>query len=576
MSEQTVDSLVVKLGLDTAAFDKGRKDVDEGLDDTKDKAEKTGKDVEQSGKKAASFFGQIEKAAIKFFAVLTVGRGLADFTRTVISTGAELSRTSQRIGVSADTLSRWQGAVRQSGGTAEGFLGTMQGLSGALTELKLTGNTGILPYLQALGVSVADADGKARPMEELLGDIGDKLNALPNKGDAFNIGRNLGLDDGTINLLMKGRAEIDRLLASQKAYSEADAKAAREAQEHWEGVKLNIERTTQALVIKALPIIERVTNALLVFADKAVPVLMQVADAFGELDTATQGWSTTLIGVLATLRLITGAGILGGLGALKGGLAGLAIGGAGYAGWKAGEQINDKLPQGVKDSIGEGIAKTLAFFGNKEAQDAVDATNGVNRSADGYKSVKTLQDQGISPVVGRLPSRAERNNNPGNIEFRGQAGAVPEDGSGRFAKFSSTADGVAALVSQLRRYGARGRDTLTKIMEKYAPPEENNTKAYIASLSKKLGVGADQTLDLNNADTLAGLVKGISKYESGADFLQDGDVLSGLKMAGVGGQQQAPSTSIGTVNVYTQATDTKGIVRDFKGEMVRQADQGQR
>lgn len=590
MSEQTVDSLVVKLGLDTAAFDKGRKDVDEGLDDTKDKAEKTGKDVEQSGKKAASFFGQIEKAAIKFFAVLTVGRGLADFTRTVISTGAELSRTSQRIGVSADTLSRWQGAVRQSGGTAEGFLGTMQGLSGALTELKLTGNTGILPYLQALGVSVADAEGKARPMEELLGDIGDKLNALPNKGDAFNIGRNLGLDDGTINLLMKGRAEIDRLLASQKAYSEADAKAAQEAQEHWEGVKLNIERTTQALVIKALPIIERVTNALLVFADKAVPVLMQVADAFGELDTATQGWSTTLIGVLATLRLITGAGILGGLGALKGGLAGLAVGGAGYAGWKAGEQINEKLPQGVKDSIGESIAKTLAFFGNKEAQDAVDATNGVKRSADGYKSVKTLQDQGISPVVrasnapagatssnvSRLPSRAERNNNPGNIEFRGQAGAVPEDGSGRFAKFSSTADGVAALVSQLRRYGARGRDTLTKIMEKYAPPEENNTKAYIASLSKKLGVGADQTLDLNNADTLAGLVKGISKYESGADFLQDGDVLSGLKMAGVSGQQQAPSTNIGTVNVYTQATDTKGIVRDFKGEMVRQADQGQR
>uniref|UniRef100_A0AAU6W2V9 Tape measure protein n=4 Tax=unclassified bacterial viruses TaxID=12333 RepID=A0AAU6W2V9_9VIRU len=652
MSDQTIDSLFVRLGLDTSDFDRGRRDVDDGLDETRGKAEKTGKDIEGSGKKAASFFGQIEKAAIKFFAVLTVGRGLADFTRTVITTGAELSRTSQRIGTSADVLSRWQGAVRQSGGTAEGFLGTMQGLSGALTELKLTGNTGILPYLQALGVSVADADGKAKPLEQLLGDIGDKLNALPNKGDAFNIGRNLGIDDGTINLLMKGRTEIDRLLASQKAYSDADAKAAQEAQEHWEGVKLNIERTTQALVIKALPIIERVTNALLVFADKAVPVIMQVADAFGDLDTATAGWSTTLIGVLATLRLITGAGILGGLGALKGGLAGLALGGSAYAGYKAGEQINEKLPQGVKDSIGEGIAKTLAFFGNKEAQNAVDITEGreprnkdilpkseqnkVRNGTDGRSVAGEPGQPGLPGAAGeaglpgqagipgqpglpgsagsggeagapgqpgaagapgipgvpgkpgsnykdqsgdnvsRLPSRAERNNNPGNLEYRRQRGAEPESGSGRFAKFSSAADGVAALVGQLRRYGARGRDTLTKIMEIYAPSSENNTKAYIDALSKKLGVGADQTLDLNNSDTLAGLVKGISRHESGNDFLREDDVLSGLKMAGVGGQRQQPQPiSIGKVDVYTQATDAKGIARDFTGAMVRQADEAQ-
>lgn len=608
MAEQTVDSLVVKLGLDTSAFDKGRKDVEGGLDDTKEKANETGKGLEENGKRAASFFGQIEKAAIKFFAVLTVGRGLADFTRTVITTGAELSRTSQRIGTSADVLSRWQGAVRQSGGTAEGFLGTMQGLSGALTELKLTGNTGILPYLQALGVSVADADGKAKPLEQLLGDIGDKLNALPNKGDAFNIGRNLGIDDGTINLLMKGRTEIDRLLASQKAYSDADAKAAQEAQEHWEGVKLNIERTTQALVIKALPIIERVTDALLVFADKAVPVIMQVADAFGELDKATDGWSTTLIGVLATLRLITGAGILGGLGALRGGIAGLAAAGAGYAGYKVGEQINKNFVEGTDAApvIGRAVSGVLAFFGNKEAQESLDneATNSTGedreRAINAGGRVKTPApivniDNPVNTLPGlpgadgknppqaqpdnvsRLPSRAERNNNPGNLEFRGQKGAEPEAGSGRFAKFSSAADGVAALAGQLRRYGERGKDTLTKIIETYAPANENNTKAYIEALSKKLGVGADQTLDLNNSDTLAGLVKGISKHESGTGFLRDDDVLSGLKMAGVGGQQQpSQAISIGEVKVYTQATDAKGMARDFKGEMVRQADQAQR
>lgn len=559
-----IDSLIVKLGLDSTDFEAGEKRVDEGLNKTKVRAEKTGKDIEDNGKRASAFFGQIEKAAIKFFSVLTVGRGLSDFTRTVIGTGAQLDRMSNRLGTSADTLSRWVGAVRQSGGSTEGFLSTVQGLSASLTELKLTGNTGILPYLQALGVSVADADGKAKPFDELLGDIGDKLNKLPNKADAFNIGRNLGLDDGTINLLMKGRTEISRLLAAQQGYSEADAKAAREAQEKWEGVKLNIERTTQAIVIKALPIIERVTKALEGFADVAVPVILQVMDAFAELDKVTGGWSTTLIGILATLRLITGAGILGGLGALKTGIAGLAVAGAGYGGYKVGEQINEHLSEDTKDKIGEYVAKTLAFFGNKEAQEAVRINEG------GAPAVAAPSSSASSGN-----SRAERNNNPGNLEFAGQAGATREAGSGRFAKFSSASEGVAALVKQLKRYGGRGLNTLDKIVNTYAPSSENNTKAYIAALSKQLGVSADQQLNLDDADTLSGLVKGISRHESGSDYLSDKDVLSGLQMAGVGqNRQQAGNTNIGEIKVYTQATDAKGIVRDMKGELVRQADQG--
>lgn len=577
-----IDQLVVKLGLDSSEFEAGEKRIDEGLDKTKARTEKTGKDIEENGKRAANFFGQIEKAAIKFFAVLTVGRGLSDFTQTVIGTGAQLDRMSGRLGTSADTLSRWAGAVRQSGGTTEGFLGTVQGLSASLTELKLTGNTGILPYLQALGVSVADANGKAKPLEQLLGDIGDKLNALPNKGDAFNIGRNLGIDDGTINLLLKGRTEVTRLLAAQQAYSDADAKAAREAQERWEGVKLNIERTTQAIVIKALPVIERISKAMLGFAEAAVPIILQVMDAFSDLDKVTGGWSTTLIGILATLRLITGAGILGGLGALKTGIAGLALGGAGYAGYKAGEQINEHLSDETKDTIGEYVAKTLAFFGNKEAQEAVRINEGgapVPSTQPPSNTGGTTSSTSTTNIT-NLPSRAERNNNPGNLEFHGQAGAEPENGSGRFAKFSNASEGVAALVKQLKRYGGRGLDTLDKIVNTYAPSNENDTQAYIAALSKKLGVDANQKLDLNNADTLAGLVKGISRHESGSDFLKDTDVLTGLKMAGVdggsSGQQQAPNMSIGEVKVYTQATDATGIARDIKGALVRQADTGMR
>jgi hypothetical protein len=592
MAATTIDSLVVTLGLDSSEFDKRVKALNALLDKTANNAEETGKKVQESGTKAASFFGQMQSAAIKFFAVLTVGRGLSDFTRTIISTGAQLDRVSGRLGTSTDTLSRWQGAVRQSGGTAEGFLETMQGLSSSLTELKLTGNTGILPYLQALGVAVADTNGKARPLEEILGDIGDKLNALPNKGDAFNIGRNLGIDDGTINLLMKGRNEVSRLLAAQQGYSAEDARAAREAQERWEGVKLRIERTSQAIVIKLLPSLEKLSGAMEKFADKAVPVLTQIIDAFTQLDEVTNGWSSTLLICLATLRLITGGSIFGGIKRLAGGFTGLAAAALLLKGdqsdsSKAAQELNGNAVGGDRDA-----AVTLArqqlgnqwwrgLTGNKVTEQEV------QERAD---SIMRGEQGGAVPVAGmrknspenppagsgtRGNTRAERNNNPGNLEFRGQNGAVPEEGEGRFAKFQSASDGVAALVRQLQLYGNRGLDSIKEIVEKYAPASENDTQAYIAALTKKLGVGANDTLDLNDPGTLSGLVRGISKHEAGRDFLSDQDVMTGLRTAGVNtGGAQGGSTTIGEIKVYTQATDVNGIARDIRGALIRQADTG--
>lgn len=553
-----IDQLVVKLSLDDVEFQKGEKRVASGLDDTKKKTEAVGKNIAADGKRGAEFFSQLEKAALKFFAVLTTGRGLADFTRIVIATGSALDRASKNLGVGADTLSRWVGAVRQSGGTTESFLGTMQGLSQSLTELKLTGNTGILPYLQALGISVADTNGKAKPLEQILGDIGDKLNKLPSRSDAFNIGRNLGIDDGTINLLLKGRTEVERLLASQKAYSSADAETARKADERWEGVQLRIERITQKLVIDLIPAFERLSDKMEMVANVTVPVLSTIFTWLEKIDKITGSWSEKLNDLIPKFDDPTLQGIASTI-------TGQALRMtpvpriAGY--------IDSKLDDEQRGSIEKAKDKALAFFGNQAAKDRLEANQ------------YGMPGQAASTSGGMGNTRAERNNNPGNLNFAGQAGATLEGGSGaRFAKFGSTAEGVSALARQLQRYGERGLDTISKIINKYAPSSENNTQAYIDALSKRLGVSGDQKLDLNDAGTLSGLIKGISRHESGKDYLSDSDVLTGLSMAGVkgGGGQSASSVNIGEVKVYTQATDANGIARDMRGAIIQQANTGVR
>lgn len=560
-----IDQLVVKLSLDDVEFLDGEKRVAASLGQTKKKTENVGKNIAADGKKGAEFFGQLEKAALKFFAVLTTGRGLADFTRTVIATGAAFDRASKNLGVGADTLSRWAGAVRQSGGTTESFLGTMQGLSQSLTELKLTGNTGILPYLQALGVSVSDTNGKARPLEQILGDIGDKLNKLPNRSDAFNIGRNLGIDDGTINLLLKGRSEVEKLLASQKAYSNEDAESARKAQERWEGVQLRIERITQKLVIDLIPAFERLSDKMEELANTSVPVLREIFDWIDKIDKITTKWTKGIDNLLPKFSNPTLQKLFGGYGGTAAKLNPLTniTGGIAAGGQKITDFINsDAVTKEDRGVIKGWTEKALGLFGLKPK-------NGEQSTASAP-----------SPApAGSGNSRAERNNNPGNLNFVGQAGATLEGGNNaRFAKFGSTAEGVSALAKQLGRYGDRGLDTIKKIINTYAPSSENNTQAYVDALSKRLGISGDQKLDLKDAGTLSNLIKGISRHESGSDYLSDSDLMTGLSMAGVkgGGAQQAPNVSIGEVKVYTQATDANGIARDMRGAIIQQANTGVR
>lgn len=121
-----------------------------------------------------------------------------------------------------------------------------------------------------------------------------------------------------------------------------------------------------------------------------------------------------------------------------------------------------------------------------------------------------------------LPPRGIRNNNPGNLNFVHQTGAIlepkPLNGTApRFAKFATANDGLSALADQLLRYNKRGIDTVTGVISMWAPPTENNTKAYIKSVAKSIGVNPDDHLGKFSAGTLSGLMHAIIRFENGQD-----------------------------------------------------------
>ncbi|KFB89628.1 hypothetical protein CR62_16725 [Serratia grimesii] len=130
-------------------------------------------------------------------------------------------------------------------------------------------------------------------------------------------------------------------------------------------------------------------------------------------------------------------------------------------------------------------------------------------------------------------ARGLRNNNPGNIEasdknpWEGQAGS-----DGRFAKFETPEHGIRALGKNLLAYKAKGIDTVSEIVNRWAPASDgNNTDAYIKALCGALGVGANDQLDMSNPRTLAALCAGIVKHENGSQPYTDVQIGAGVSAA---------------------------------------------
>ncbi|MGY3551179.1 hypothetical protein [Bradyrhizobium sp. USDA 4469] len=107
-----------------------------------------------------------------------------------------------------------------------------------------------------------------------------------------------------------------------------------------------------------------------------------------------------------------------------------------------------------------------------------------------------------------------RNNNPGNIEYGAWAKAHGATGSdGRFAAFPDAATGSAAVDALLQSYGNRGLNTVSGVIGRWAPASENNTSGYAATVAKRLGIGANDRLNMADPAVRQALGREIARYE---------------------------------------------------------------
>ena len=226
-----IDTLFMELGIDSSKFSREAKQAVSKLDDMTEafeKAEaKTGKSgkgldkhaekVKQNVKQAKNLteaLGKVAKGAAALFALVTGSNALDKLIRETTEANVQLDNLSRNIGMSRNQLQAWGGMAEMAGGQADAMRGSLAGLSMSITRLTTMGDTSMVPFFNAFGVALLNADGKARNLDSIMLDLADRFSKM-DRVQAYNLAKSMGLDDGTINTLLLGRAEMEKMLDLQ-------------------------------------------------------------------------------------------------------------------------------------------------------------------------------------------------------------------------------------------------------------------------------------------------------------------------------------------------------------------------
>lgn len=117
-------------------------------------------------------------------------------------------------------------------------------------------------------------------------------------------------------------------------------------------------------------------------------------------------------------------------------------------------------------------------------------------------------------------TRGYRNFNPGNLRHGAKWQGLAELQKDReFCQFKTMYYGIRALDKLILNYTRYGYNTISKIISRYAPAFENNTKAYITAVSSMVNQPADRVLcepgEIADIKLLSMVVAAIIAVENG-------------------------------------------------------------
>lgn len=220
-----IDEFMVKMKLDGKEWAQDAKEVEQSIKGVKEEL----KDTEGAGKSFGGMADGLKSKLLGLASAFTALYGVQQTFSNYLAQADSMGKFADSIGQNIEDIHAWSEAVIRSGGSAEGFQGSIKSLTTQLSKMATTGQSRAGKILQSVGID-AGSIGNARKSLDVMMDIADKMQTM-SKEEAMGFGASLGLDSGTIMLLQQGRDAVGDLIEKQKAlgvFTKEDAKVTAE------------------------------------------------------------------------------------------------------------------------------------------------------------------------------------------------------------------------------------------------------------------------------------------------------------------------------------------------------------
>lgn len=260
----TIDELVVTLALDASKFTAEQKKAVQQLKKLEQEQQKNNKESQKSWNNAADAINRAKNQLIAFGTAAIGINGFKDFVATMVSGNASLGRTSQLLNMGVRDLDAWGSAARRFGGDAKSVQSSIQGIEGHLAARFTSDQSGFLTTLAQLGANDSVDWQKNTVDLYKLADAIKRVKDTRGEQVAYNLAQQLGLDQGTFQMLMQGGDAVKQLHDHYYDLSRAsddNVEASTRLLGKWSDLKAEAEALGQSVFSSLVPALDAAADA---------------------------------------------------------------------------------------------------------------------------------------------------------------------------------------------------------------------------------------------------------------------------------------------------------------------------
>ena len=525
-----LDTLLLVFKADTsqadAGLDSARKKSDELIDSIRDADAAAGKAGASLKAMAAGALGGLA-AAFSVSAAISGAFARADNIRAI-------EQTSDAIGAAIENVDAFGKAAEAMGGDAQGARDSLTDMAEKMGEAMSDVESGAAKAFKSLGISLKSADGGTKDAISGMLDLASAVEGLDRSAAVFKI-KELGITDNrTVEMILKGRQELERMLRVQKEQGVVTKEAAENARK--------LTEATGALK-------NSMSNAGNSFLDSIIPALTKVIEWLGKGVSWMTDNKDFVIGFFGSIAAVVTALYLPAMASAA--IATLAatwplllIGAAIAAAAAAFALIYDDVMNFVEGNdsfIGQVFEKYPMV--EKIVMTLVDAFRQMWQILiTGAQQVGDFVTAGFQQVISGIKAA---------VDYLSEAyGAITGFVDSSLASFQSLSDGISAIFAFIVETVKGSLSFVTAGIDKI--------KSGVSGVAGFFGFG-DSSSAMQSAS-----------QQIGAASSAPSNGVSSSAISNMANSSSETNVQVGQVVVQTQATDAQGISRDVGSELQSQ------